>query len=282
MLTWLSLVARTAGESSRRSRSRSERSRKSWAAPPRGVVVTPAGRALLPDARAAERGGRSARAALALEARELEIGTVLSMAVGLLPHTIRAWHERHPTVAIRLHEFLHRRLLEDGVRSGVGDLAIGPRPLERWDGPLETVGWEEFVLVTARSDPLAACKSVRLETLAEREWVLYHPDHGLAGILEQICGGAGFALRGTVRTSQAEGGARLAAAGLGLALVPDNIVLPGLDGAVLQLEPRVTREVVAYTRTEWSPRAAASWTSSRGGATPAAARRSGRPPVADA
>ncbi len=87
--------------------------------------------------------------------------------------------------------------------------------------------------------------------------MLYHPDHGLAGILEQICSGAAFAPRGTVRTSQAEGGARLAAAGLGLALVPDNIVLPGLDGAVLQLEPRVTREVVACTRTEWSPTAAA-------------------------
>src|SRR6478735_464669 len=60
---------------------------------PRGVSLTPAGRALLPEARAAvravERGRRAARAALALETGELEIATVLSMAVGLLPHYIR-------------------------------------------------------------------------------------------------------------------------------------------------------------------------------------------------
>jgi DNA-binding transcriptional LysR family regulator len=56
-----------------------------------------------------------------------------------------------------------------------------------------------------------------------------------------------------VRTSQAEGAARFAAAGLGPALVPNNIVLPGIGGAVLRLEPRLMREVAAYTRTDWSP-----------------------------
>ena len=60
---------------------------------PRGIVLTPAGRTLLPEARAAvravERGRRAARAALALDAGELEIATVLSMAVGLLPRYIR-------------------------------------------------------------------------------------------------------------------------------------------------------------------------------------------------
>ena len=67
----------------------------------------------------------------------------------------------------------------------------------------------------------------------------------------------GFTPRGTVRTSQAEGAARLAAAGLGPTLVPDNIVLPGLDGAVVRLDPPVTRDIVAYARTEWSPTARA-------------------------
>ena len=87
--------------------------------------------------------------------------------------------------------------------------------------------------------------------------MLYHPDHGLAGIVEEVCRRAGFTPRGTVRTSQAEGAARLAAAGLGPTLVPDNIVLPGLDGAVVRLDPPVTRDIVAYTRTEWSATARA-------------------------
>lgn len=228
---------------------------------PRGVSLTPAGRSLLPEARTAvralERGRQGARSALALELGELEIATVLSMAVGVLPRHIGVWHERHPNVSIRLHEFRHRVLLEDAVEQGVADFAVGPRPVRDWDGPLEIVEWEEFVVVVGRTDPLADRRTVGLEELRDREWVLYHPDHGLAGVVEEICRGAGFRPRGTVRTSQAEGAVRLAAAGLGIALVPDNIVLPALDCGVLRLAPRLIRDISVYARTEWSSTAAA-------------------------
>jgi DNA-binding transcriptional LysR family regulator len=228
---------------------------------PRGIALTPAGRTLLPEARAAvravERGRRGARAALALEAGELEIATVLSMAVGLLPRYIKIWRERYPDVGIRLQEFRHRSLLEDAVMQGVADFAIGPLPVRVWDGPLAVISWEEFVIVLPPGDALAGRASIRLEELADRDWVLYHQDHGLAGILEETCRQAGFSPRGSVRTSQAEGAARLASAGLGPALVPDNIVLPGIEGSVLRLEPRLIRDVAAYARTEWSPTTAA-------------------------
>jgi len=228
---------------------------------PRGISLTPAGRTLLPEARAAvravERGRRGVRASLALEGGELEIATVLSMAVGLLPRYIRIWHERYPDVGIRLHEFRHRSLLEDAIEQGVADFAIGPLPVRAWDGPLTVISWEEFVIVVPPGDELADRRSIRLEELADREWVLYHHDHGLAGVLEETCRQAGFSPRGSVRTSQAEGAARLASAGLGPALVPDNIVLPGIEGSVLRLQPRLIREVAVYARTEWSPTAAA-------------------------
>ena len=228
---------------------------------PRGASLTPAGRVLLPEARiavrAVERGLQGARSALAVELGELEIATVLSMAVGVLPRHIGVWHELHPNVSIRLHEFRHRTLLEDAVEQGVADFAIGPRPVRSWDGPIETLGWEEFVVVVASSDPLAERKRLTLEELSEREWVLYHPDHGLAGIVEEICRRAGFKPRGTVRTSQAEGAVRLAAAGLGIALVPDNIVVRGIDCNVLRLNPRLIRDVAVYARVALSPTAAA-------------------------
>jgi DNA-binding transcriptional LysR family regulator len=226
----------------------------------RGITLTPAGRSLLPEARAAvravERGRRAARSALALEAGELEIATVLSMAVGLLPRYIRLWLQRYPDVGIRLQEFRHRSLLEDAVEQGIADFAIGPLPLRTWDGPLQEVAWEEFVVVAPPGDPLAARGTVRLEELADREWVLYHQDHGLAGILEEVCRRAGFSPRGTVRTSQAEGAARLASAGIGPALVPDNIVLPGIEGSVLRLDPPIIRDVAVYARTELTRTAA--------------------------
>jgi len=34
-------------------------------------------------------------------------------------------------------------------------------------------------------------------------------------------------------------------------------VLPGIEGSVLRLKPRLIRDVAAYARTEWSPTAAA-------------------------
>ncbi|HEY0417030.1 MAG TPA: LysR family transcriptional regulator [Gaiellaceae bacterium] len=228
---------------------------------PRRVSLTPAGRSLLPEARTAvravERGLRGARSTLALEGGELEIATVLSMAVGVLPRHIGRWHALHPRVSIRLHEFRHRSLLEDAVEQGIADFALGPVPVRHWDGPLEIVGWEEFVLVVPRRDELAFRTSVRVEELAEREWVLYHPDHGLAGILEEICRSTGFDPRGSVRTSQAEGAARFAAAGLGIAFVPDNIVVPGIECAVVQFEPRIVRDVAVYARVPLSRTATA-------------------------
>jgi len=228
---------------------------------PRGVTPTAAGRALLPEARACvralDRAHQAVRATLAAEEGELEVATVLSMSVGLLPPAITAWQDRYPRVAIRLHEFVHRRLLEDAVEQGIADVAVGPVPLREWNGPLRIVTWEEFVVVLSSGDPLAGRESVDASELADREWVLYQPSHGLDGVVEEICRRAGFSPRGRVRTSQAEAAARLAAAGLGPAIVPDNVVSPGLDGAVLRLEPPTTREVAVYSRAELSRTAAA-------------------------
>jgi DNA-binding transcriptional LysR family regulator len=228
---------------------------------PRGVSLTPAGRTLLPEARLAvralERGRQTARSVIELEAGDLEIATVLSMAVGLLPRHIGHWHRIHPNVSVRLREFRHRTLLEDAVEQGVADFAIGPRPVRRWDGPLEVVGFEELVVVAADDDEITSRPRVTLEQLADREWVLYHPDHGLAGIHDELCVSAGFMPRGAVRTSQAEGAARMAAAGLGLALVPDNIVLPAVGCSVVRMEPRIFREVAVYARVGWSSTAEA-------------------------
>jgi DNA-binding transcriptional LysR family regulator len=225
---------------------------------PGAIRLTPAGKAFLPEARAvvlgAQRAVRSARAALNIESGELEVATVRSVAVGLLPPSIRIWHDTYPGVTVRLREFAHRDLLNTAVRSGVGDIAIGPRPTE-WNGPLVSLGWEEFLLVLPLSDPLAKRRSVPLELLHDRRWVLFPPDHGLSELIHTLCGRAGFRPREAVRTSQVDAAARLAAAGIGPTMVPDNMVHAGIEAAVLHVDPPVVRELVAFTRTEWSPSA---------------------------
>src|SRR5436189_5701491 len=96
---------------------------------PRGVRLTMAGQNFLPEARAAishaNRARRSVRMALSLESGQLEIATITSAAAGILPSALSRWQEFHPTIAVRLSEYLHRRRLDDAVRNGDGDMALG-------------------------------------------------------------------------------------------------------------------------------------------------------------
>src|SRR5437764_852205 len=116
---------------------------------PSGVQLTAAGRAFLPEARAAAshaaRAAEAARTTLGAPGRQLELATVTSLAVGLLPGTRARWRRSHTDTAVYLHEFRHRRDLHEAVRGGLGDLGVGPRPAH-WTGPIIRLGWEEFVI----------------------------------------------------------------------------------------------------------------------------------------
>ena len=242
---------------------------------PRGVRLTAAGREFLPEARAmlaaSERARLAVRQVDALEGGELEIATVRSLAVGVLPALVGEFRRRHPGVRIWLREYTHRDRLNESIQAGLSDLAVGPRPAG-WSGEILGLGWEEFVVVLAESDPLAADSGpVHLRHLADREWVLYEPGHGLDDVVMFACAHAGFIPRAGMRTAQAEAVVRLAASGLGVALVPLDIVPEHLAGTIRRLHQPVVRELAAYARTHFSPAAQAF------AAAAAAAERPSRP-----
>jgi DNA-binding transcriptional LysR family regulator len=223
---------------------------------PRGVRLTMAGQSFLPEARAAishaERARRSARMALGLQAGQLELAALTSAAVGLLPSVLQRWQERHPTIEVTLREFGHRRALDEAVRDGEGDMAVGSPP-ESWQGALEPLGWEEFVVVLPDGDPLLRRRSVDIADLAERRWVHYVQGHGLAEVVDRCCAAAGFTPRVAVRTSQVAAAPQFAAAGLGPALVPDHIVSESIQPLARRASPPIVRAVVAYARGDWTP-----------------------------
>lgn len=228
---------------------------------PRGVRATAACEALLPAARAAlaatDRARRSARMVLGLEAGELEIATVGTVAFGLLPAILRRWRTRHRDRTVRMHEHRDGPSLAEAVAEGGADLGIGPRPAE-WAGPLESLGWEEFVVVLPPGDPLRASEGpIALATLAQRDWVLFEREHALGQLTEALCAAEGFTPRPAVRTAQIAAVPVLAAAGLGPALVPVNIVAGAQRRSVRTLDPPRARELCAFTRTQWSPLARA-------------------------
>ncbi|GAA0432906.1 LysR family transcriptional regulator [Streptomyces luteireticuli] len=223
---------------------------------PRSIRPTPLGRAVLPHARAtladAERLRSAACRTTGLDCGELEVATVYSIGLGVLPPVLRAWHRQHPGVRVRLREFRHADELRAAMAAGQADLAVGPLP-EDWDGPVRELGVEEFVVVLAADDPRAATDPLPLHALADRPWVHYAPGNGLGEILDRACAAAGFTPRSAVRAEQTAAVPLLAAAGLGPALVPANIVPPGFDGAVLRPDPPLRRPLAAWTRARPDP-----------------------------
>ncbi len=218
---------------------------------PKNLRLTPTGRAMLPHARAAladaERARCAARQAAGLEAGELQIATLYSISLGVLPPTLKAWRRKYPDVGIRLYEHRHTTELAEAMTTGQADVAIGPSP-PAWPHPPQVLGIEEFVVVVAPDDPLARRATISLNDLADRAWVHYTPSHGLADLLDQACAQAGFQPRIAVRTEQTAAAPALAAAGLGPALVPANILPTSFDGHVLRVDPPICRTLTAYTR----------------------------------
>ena len=228
---------------------------------PRKVRLTPAGRTALPHARAslahAQRASSAARRASGAEAGELHVGTLYSISTGVLPGALRTWRRSYPDLQVHLVEFPHTGELIASMEAGGADVAVGPTPPD-WDGPCRMIGVEEFVIAAAPGAlPYADGAQVPMVELARQEWVHYTARSGLSDILNGACGQAGFTPRLSVRTEQGPSALNLARAGIGLALLPGNIIPRHFDGTLLRPDPPVLRPLSVYTRVRPDPITAA-------------------------
>ncbi|MFE9115974.1 LysR family transcriptional regulator [Streptomyces sp. NPDC007172] len=231
---------------------------------PRGVRLTPMGRAYLPHARLAVRSafqaGRAARAAAGAEGGELHIAAVHAVAVGVLPEVFARWQRAHPGVRLLLHEHASPEALQEAVERGAADLAVGPPPKD-WAGPVVPVGEEEIALVVAFDDPLAHRTSVRLEEFADHAWVRCAMEPVVDGRpwLDLVCEGAGFTPRTVVRTEHTSTAVRMAAAGVGVVAVPTHAVRGGIgeDCVLLPVDSSWRRALTVFSRVELAGAAAA-------------------------
>jgi DNA-binding transcriptional LysR family regulator len=218
----------------------------------RGVRLTPAGRIALPHARAslahAERARTAALRASGVDAGELHVGTLFSISVGILPGALRVWRAEYPDVRVRLVEFRRSDDLIAAMEAGQADVAVGPTP-PGWTGPAREIGAEQFVIAAAPKAMLPGTPpSVRMVDLADQMWVHYTPPSGLADILDAACARAGFEPHVAVRTEQSASALNLTQAGLGITLLPGNVLPPLFDGVVRQPDPPVERMLAVYTR----------------------------------
>jgi DNA-binding transcriptional LysR family regulator len=171
----------------------------------------------------------------------------------------RTWRRKYPDIQARLVEFRHTNDLIAAMEAEQADLAVGPTP-SAWEGPVREIGAEEFVLAAAPGAQLPGPgpgTAVSLADLADRDWVHFTPPSGLADVLDAACAAAGFAPRAAVRTEQVSSALNLAYQGLGVTLLPGNVVPPAFDGVPRRLDPPVQRMLSAYTRVRPDPITAA-------------------------
>jgi DNA-binding transcriptional LysR family regulator len=218
----------------------------------RGVVLTAAGRAALPEARlalvAASRARRIARSVTGLDAGSVRVACAPSVTIGLLPAVLRRWHRLHPNIEVELEVHSSPHTAIEAVLSGQVDLVVGagPRTVAGIEG--RVLGTEELVVALSADDPAAGMTLTDLEPFAERRWVLFPAGHPVDQQLSSLAGAAGFTPRVAVRLNEIAAVVALAAAGLGPALVPHSVVLDGFSGALLRVGDGVRREIIIGTR----------------------------------
>ncbi|MGV9287455.1 LysR family transcriptional regulator [Streptomyces sp. NPDC003719] len=222
---------------------------------PRGVRLTPMGRAFRPHAelavRSAAQARRAARAAAGAEGGELHVAAVHSVAVGVLPGVFARWRAAHPRVLLHLHEYATTEALEEEVERGTADLAVGPAPRD-WPGTVVPVGEEEIVLVVPFDDRFAGRTTVTLPELADRPWVRCAMEPVVEGerFLDLVCGRAGFRPLTAAFTEHTSTAVRMAAAGVGVCTAPSYIVggAVGEDCVVLTPDPPWRRPMTVFAR----------------------------------
>jgi DNA-binding transcriptional LysR family regulator len=225
----------------------------------RGASLTPAGRAFLVAARGllADAGGAvaRARAAAGLDGGALHVASLASLATWVLPSALATFRARFPDIPVRLTEYPDRLGLEEHMAEGRADVAVAARPPE-WAGPVRWLGDERYALVVPPGDPRAGRSAVPLAEFATADWVLYSVGHGLRTLVLEACSAAGFTPRVAVESRSVDAAARLAAAGVGVALVPVAAVGPDLAAHRVELAEPPVVAVVGYARAAFSPTAA--------------------------
>ncbi|NYT63782.1 LysR family transcriptional regulator [Alcaligenaceae bacterium] len=192
----------------------------------KGVTLTPAGLALMKDAKAAlfyaDQACRSARLVALGEWGELRLGFVGSATYKLLPLCIPAFRDRHPSVKVELREDSTMGLI-NLLRSHEIDAAVVRGPIVE-DPTLEecVLEYDDLMLAVSVGHRFAERREIALHECHNEDFVLYASTAvpGLHREALSLCHQAGFMPRISQEALQVQTLLSLVASGMGVALVP--------------------------------------------------------------
>ncbi|MRG72725.1 LysR family transcriptional regulator [Alphaproteobacteria bacterium HT1-32] len=216
---------------------------------PRGVELTEAGRALLPEARAIISGVEEAIAKTKRTARgeegALSVGfTSSSPFHPFVPQIIRRYRERFPKVELILEEAGTAEMAE-ALKAERLDIAFVRSPIaDRTGLVLHLLVQEPMLLAIPQDHRLAGQRTpVGLHELADEPLILYRraAGQGLYDAIMEACSSAGFEPVIAQQAPRIVSTLNLVAAGLGVTIAPASLRQLGMDGVVFcELAPDIS------------------------------------------
>jgi DNA-binding transcriptional LysR family regulator len=215
---------------------------------PRGIRPTAAGLAAAAEARialaAADRAVIAGRRVAAGTGGRIRIACAETMTAWVLVPVLRSWRRRFPDVELDLKEYTSADRMLEVLLGGEADITVGPPPT-RTDEHVEVLGREEIVVVASAEHRFSKMDAVPLAELAAEPLVHYNPGNGNGVWVDQFAAERGVVLpQPALRTGSPRTAAQLAAAGMGVAIVPFSALTPRPGGTIRALDPPELRDVI--------------------------------------
>jgi DNA-binding transcriptional LysR family regulator/MFS family permease len=207
------------------------------------VILTEAGHALLPEARATLAAAQTAAEAVAEAAAGLRgtltIGSMLSTGRVDMPALLGWFHQQHPAVLVRLRVFSGGSAeLAREVVSGSLDLALLSIPGEAPAGlTVRPLASEPLTLICDPRHPLAGSDDVTLNSLASEPFIDFPVGWGTRAVVDRAFAAAGVDRQVSFEVGDYATTAGLVRHGLGVAFIPASAAATLDDVARLSLSP---------------------------------------------
>lgn len=223
----------------------------------RGIEATPVALHLAEASEDAlvslERLERTAKELREGRAEQIAIACFASVAQAWMPHVVRSLHQASARVVVEVSSNERRT----GGGSRMPDVDVRNEAL---DGPgLQMEGYrrhvlveEELFVILPADHLLAGNSAITLAELSDQPWIDHDIHDGPTGqVIAGACRSAGFIPRYVARLDDHHAAISLAAAGLGITVLP-GIAITGLNPNLVAkplTDPAVHRRIVAHTRT---------------------------------
>jgi len=227
----------------------------------RQVRLTPAGDLLLDEGRRllalAERTADQVRRAGLGQIGRVTVAAIGSATYDIIPRLLREHRQRFPDVEVLLRE-LSTPAQVHALRDGEIDVGFLRLPADVEQLVAHVVREERMALMLPESHPLAAMREVPLRSLAHEPLIVFPaaPRPSWADTVVAACREAGFEPRVAQEAMESATVVSFVAAGIGVALVPEGLLMLARPGVVCRMvapPAPVTRLAVVHRAGDQRP-----------------------------